>query len=70
MLAVRITIFTRFDMAIDKQTLDFLNYRVEALEKEVQRLTKENNKLKAENYEHVKTYGTLQEVQARKRGLF
>jgi len=57
-------------MAIDKQTLDFLNYRVEALEKEVQRLTKENNKLKAENYEHVKTYGTLQEVQARKRGLF
>ena len=57
-------------MAIDKQTLDFLNYRVEALEKEVKRLTKENNKLKAENYEHIKTYGTLQEVQARKRGLF
>jgi len=57
-------------MVIDKQTIDFLNYRIQALEKEVERLTKENNKLKAENYEHIKTYGTLQEVQARARGLF
>jgi archaellum component FlaC len=57
-------------MANDKQTIDFLNYRIQALEKEVERLTKENNKLKSENYEHIKTYGTLQEVQARARGLF
>jgi archaellum component FlaC len=57
-------------MAIDKQTIDFLNYRIQALEKEVERLTKENNKLKSENYEHIKTYRTLQEVQAGARGLF
>ena len=43
MLAVRITILTKRDMAIDKQTIDFLNYRIQALEKEVERLTKENN---------------------------
>ena len=54
---------------VDKQTIEFLNQRIEALEKEVERLTKENSKLKKINYEQIKTYGTLQEIQLRERGL-
>jgi cell division protein FtsB len=55
---------------IDKMTIDFLNARVEALEKELDKLKEENAKLKRINYEQIKTYGTLQEIQARARGLF
>lgn len=52
---------------IDKQTIDFLNFRIEALEKEVERLKKENDKLNRLNYEQIKTYGALQEIQFRER---
>ena len=55
---------------INKMTIDFLNARVEALEKEIEKLKKENVKLKRINYEQIKIDRSLQEIQARERGLF
>ena len=58
-------------------TIDFLNARVEAQDKELEKLKEENAKLKEENaklkrinYEQIKIDRSLQEIQARERGLF